>query len=95
VLREHNAALCVAESDELTSPDVQTASHRCYRLRRSGGYSDAEIDSFAERFVGLAREGEVYVFLKHEDEPTGALNPAQLQQRAAMIASAHPRGVHG
>jgi uncharacterized protein YecE (DUF72 family) len=95
VLRDHNAALCVAESDQLSSPDVQTASHRCYRLRRSGGYSEAELESFAERFVALARDGEVYVFMKHEDEPTGALNAARLQQRAAELAAAQPRGQRG
>lgn len=94
VLREHNAALCVAESDDLASPDVQTAPHRCYRLRRSGGYNENELDSFAERFATLARNGEVYVFMKHEDEPTGALNAARLQQKAAEFAS-HTRGQRG
>jgi uncharacterized protein YecE (DUF72 family) len=95
VLREHNAALCVAESDELASPDVQPAAHRCYRLRRSGGYSEAEIESFAERFVAMASDGEVYVFMKHEDEPTGALNAARLQRRAAELCAAQPRGQRG
>jgi uncharacterized protein YecE (DUF72 family) len=92
VLREHNAALCVAESDDLSTPDVQTAPRRCYRLRRSGGYSIAELDTLAERFVDLAREGEIFIFLKHEDEPTGALNAAYLRQRAAELASAAARG---
>jgi uncharacterized protein YecE (DUF72 family) len=95
ILREHKAALCVAESDELASPDVQTAPHRCYRLRRSGGYTEAEINSFAERFAAMARDGEVYVFMKHEDEPAGALNAARLQQRAAQLAAAQLRGERG
>lgn len=98
LLREHNVALCVAESDELATPDVGTATHRCYRLRRSGGYSTSELDSFAERFAKLARESEVFVFHKHEDEPTGALNAVYLQGRASRFASTHrgarkrPRG---
>lgn len=95
LIREHNAALCVAESDELSTPDVQTASVRCYRLRRSGGYTDAELEALAERFVSLAQNGEVYVFLKHEDEPTGALNAAHLQQRAAQLATPALRGSNG
>jgi uncharacterized protein YecE (DUF72 family) len=95
VLRDHNVALCVAESDELSTPDVQTASHRCYRLRRSGGYTEAELDTLAERFAARATAGEVYVFLKHEDEPTGALNAARLQQRGAELAHAAPRGSNG
>lgn len=87
LLHEHNVALCVAESDELATPDVRTATHRCYRLRRSGGYSQSELDAFAERFAALAREGEVFVFHKHEDQPTGALNAVYLQGRAAEFAS--------
>ena len=95
LMREHNAALCVAESDDLETPDIQTASNRCYRLRRSGGYTEAELDTLAELFVTLARNGEVYVFLKHEDEPTGALNAMHLQQRAAALSSRSSRGTHG
>ena len=75
VLREHNAALCVAESDDLVSPEVHTATgHACYRLRRNGGYSMPELDAFAKRFIALAEQRDVYVYFKHEDEPTGALN---------------------
>jgi uncharacterized protein YecE (DUF72 family) len=88
LLREHNAALCVAESDDLTTPDVHTANFRCYRLRRSGGYTEAELDTLATQFTSLAHEGETFVFLKHEDEPTGALNAIALQHRAAELAPA-------
>ena len=95
LMRQHNAALCVAESDDLSTPDVQTASHRCYRLRRSGGYTEAELDSLATRSVALAQHGDVYVFLKHEDEPTGALNAAYLQRRAAELSTPALRGSNG
>jgi uncharacterized protein YecE (DUF72 family) len=95
LMREHNTALCVAESDDLTTPDVQTASNRCYRLRRSGGYTEADLDNLVERFVSLARAGEVFVFLKHEDEPTGAINAMHLQQRAAALSSQAARGATG
>ena len=94
LMRDHNAALCVAESDSLATPDIQTASCRCYRLRRSG-YTEAELATLAERFVSLAHDGEVFVFLKHEDEPTGALNAIQLQQRAAELSSRTSRGANG
>ena len=90
ILRAHNAALCAAESDDLASPDVSTAPFRCYRLRRSGGYTPVELDALAQKFASLAREGEVFVFHKHEDEPTGALNAVDLQHRAAAIAAAAP-----
>jgi uncharacterized protein YecE (DUF72 family) len=95
LMREHNAALCVAESDDLSTPDVQTASHRFYRLRRSGGYAEAELNALALHFVTLAHDGEVYVFLKHEDEPTGAINAMHLQQHAAELSSRTSRGANG
>jgi uncharacterized protein YecE (DUF72 family) len=75
VLRQHNVALCIAESDDLLTPEVHTAAgHTCFRLRRNGGYSALELDTFAKRFTALAKERDVYVYFKHEDEPTGALN---------------------
>jgi len=82
LLRHHNAALCIAESDDLATPEVHTADFFCYRLRRNGGYGSEELKIFAERFKTLAKKGEVFVYFKHEDEPTGALNAE------AMLASA-------
>jgi len=75
ILRAHNAALCIAESDDLQTPEVQCAStHACYRLRRDGGYSPQEIDALADKFSKLASALDVFAYFKHEDEPTGALN---------------------
>jgi uncharacterized protein YecE (DUF72 family) len=83
ILREHNAALCIAESDDLLTPEIHTATDcACYRLRRSGGYSAMELDAFARRFTVLAQDRDVYVYFKHEDEPTGALNATAFLQRA-------------
>lgn len=83
ILRQHNAALCVAESDDLLTPEVHTATDcSCYRLRRSGGYSVVELDAFAKRFAALAQQRDVYVYFKHEDEPTGALNATAFLERA-------------
>ena len=81
LLRKHEAALCIAETDDLTTPEIHTAAaHTCFRLRRGGGYSPDEIAAFAERFRALAAEREVYVYFRHEDEPTGALNAQSLVQ---------------
>jgi uncharacterized protein YecE (DUF72 family) len=33
-----------------------------------------ELDAFAKRSIALAAQRDVYVYFKHEDEPTGALN---------------------
>jgi uncharacterized protein YecE (DUF72 family) len=88
LLRRHNAALCIAEGDDLVTPDISTASFHCYRLRRSGGYNAAELSAFAQRFTNLAHTSELYAFLRHEDEPTGALNAQALLQKAAAIGGA-------
>ena len=82
ILRQHNAALCIAEGDDLLTPEVHTAADcACYRLRRSGGYSAVELDAFAKRFTALAEQRDVYVYFKHEDEPTGALNATAFLER--------------
>jgi uncharacterized protein YecE (DUF72 family) len=82
ILREHNAALCIAESDDLRTPEVHTATnHTCFRLRRTNGYSAEELDAFAKRFTSLAETRDVYAYFKHEDEPTGALNATEFLAR--------------
>jgi uncharacterized protein YecE (DUF72 family) len=85
VLRSHNAALCVAEADDLSTPDVATADFRCYRLRRNGGYSAGQLAAFAKQFTDAATQQEVFAYFKHEDEPTGALNATAMLRRAAKL----------
>ncbi|SNS24136.1 Uncharacterized conserved protein YecE, DUF72 family [Granulicella rosea] len=84
LMTEFGAALCIAESDDLASPEVHTApAHTCFRLRRNGGYTDAELAEFVAKFADLTDAGrEVYAYFKHEDEPTGALNGAALLRMA-------------
>lgn len=92
LLRLHDAALCVAESESLVTPDVQTAAHRCYRLRVAGGYSPRALKAFAKRFATLAAAGDTYVYFKHEEEPTGALNAAAMLRHASKRMAAN--GAH-
>jgi uncharacterized protein YecE (DUF72 family) len=86
ILRARNTALCIAEGDDLITPEISTASFHCYRLRRDGGYTPSELVAFATRFTALAQLSEVYAYLRHQDEPTGALNAVTLLQRAAALA---------
>jgi len=87
LLSRHNAALCVAESDDLATPDVVTADFRCYRLRRNGGYTAPALKQFAARFTALASTTPVFAYFKHEDEPTGALNATAMLRQAAKLAA--------
>ncbi|HEY0264748.1 MAG TPA: DUF72 domain-containing protein [Granulicella sp.] len=83
LLRSRNAALCIAESDDLATPEVHTAdTYTCFRLRHSGGYSHAELEELSRKLTALARDREVYAYLKHEDDPTGALDAAELLRLA-------------
>jgi uncharacterized protein YecE (DUF72 family) len=87
VLRLHNAALCIAESDDLHTPEVQCArTHACYRLRRSGGYSAPEVAALAHKITALAAARDVYVYFKHEDLPTGVLDAIALLEACAARA---------
>ncbi len=94
ILREANAALCLAhagdEPGDLEVPEVHTATtHTSFRLRRSGGYTEPELAAFAAKFLALAQHPvhprEVYIALRHQDEPTGALNARRLLALAAQL----------
>ena len=79
VLEANEAALCVAESDELTTPEVLTAPFACYRLRKSK-YSKGRLAEIADRLAREAERGDVFAYFKHEDEPTGALRACAVRK---------------
>jgi uncharacterized protein YecE (DUF72 family) len=79
VLRQHKAALCVAESDDLETPDVETAPFACYRLRKSE-YLPERLKTIADGLMKRAQIGDVFAYFKHEDEPTGALRAEAVLQ---------------
>jgi uncharacterized protein YecE (DUF72 family) len=70
VLRDHNVALCIAESDEeLKVPFVATADWGYLRLRRAE-YTDEDLRDWARR-VQEQDWRDVFVFFKHEEEGRG------------------------
>jgi uncharacterized protein YecE (DUF72 family) len=72
VLREHDAALCAADTDDVEDPDrllVSTASWGYLRLRRTE-YSDDQLEAWMKR-VKAQPWSDAYVFFKHEDEGKG------------------------
>jgi uncharacterized protein YecE (DUF72 family) len=78
LLRAHNVALCLAQSEKLEVPEVFTADFVYYRLRKPT-YSAAEIERFAAGSRRqLAAGRDLYVLLKHEDDPSGALQAERL-----------------
>jgi uncharacterized protein YecE (DUF72 family) len=70
-LRARNLALCVADSERLSTPVVITADYGYFRLRDEG-YTPADIarwgDVMRERTSGCR---DVFVYFKHEEEGKG------------------------
>jgi len=70
LLRDHQAALCIAEAEDgLEVPFVSTAEWGYLRLRRPD-YGDADLK---ERIERVRKQGwkDAFVFFKHEDEGKG------------------------
>ena len=63
-LRDHDIALCVSESEELTGVNVATASWGYLRLHRQD-YDDAMLGEWRER-VAAHPWSDAYVFFKHD-----------------------------
>jgi uncharacterized protein YecE (DUF72 family) len=68
VLRKYNTALCLAESEKQTPPEVLTANFAYVRLRLED-YTAKQLAAWRKRFDGWLAQGvNVYVYCKHEDE---------------------------
>jgi uncharacterized protein YecE (DUF72 family) len=66
LLRQHLAALCIAETDEFQVPFVATANWGYLRLRRRD-YSRAQLKAWAKR-IHAQKWRNAYVYFRHEDE---------------------------
>lgn len=83
LLRECNIALCVADTEELSTPQIATADYGYLRLRRED-YTPADV----ARWTGFVRESatkwkETFVYFKHEEAGTG---PKLAQQMVDLLA---------
>jgi len=77
-LRACNAALCISETEKLTTPEIHTASYTYFRLREVS-YSADDLKQIASRVERVLGEGrDTYVFFKHEEDPTSPLNAVDL-----------------
>ena len=77
-LRDHNATLCVAETEKLDTPEVRTASYIYFRFRRPS-YSPEDVKALAARVERCLADGlETYAFFKHEEDPRSPLNAVEL-----------------
>lgn len=78
LLKSRNLALCVAESEERTTPDVVTADF-CYYRYRKPSYSPEERRAMVGRIQEhLAAERNVFAYFKHEETPEGAIYAVEM-----------------
>lgn len=71
-LRERDAALCAADTDEVTDPEsvlIPTASWGYLRLRRTN-YGEGDLAAWAKR-IAKQPWSAAFVFFKHEEEGKG------------------------
>jgi uncharacterized protein YecE (DUF72 family) len=77
-LKSHGAALCVAETEERTTPDLTTGSFAYYRFRKPT-YTSEERKAMVERIrEHLSAGRDVFAYFKHEETPEGALYAVDL-----------------
>ena len=70
LLASHRAALCIADSEALTTPVVATAPFGYLRLRRAD-YGAPELDAWAARVRESRGWKRVYAYFKHEESGRG------------------------
>jgi len=77
ILRTANAALCVADTEEGTTPFERTADFGYVRLRDEG-YTEDELQGWVETLKAPAW-ADAFVFFKHEEKGIGPKLAAQFQ----------------
>lgn len=70
LLRSRNCALCIADSEKLSTPVVATADWLYFRLRDEG-YGPEDIRRWADTIRPLSEGRETFVYFKHEEKGLG------------------------
>lgn len=80
VLKSHNAALCINETEDFAAPRVATTDYGYLRLRRED-YTSADVQCWAN--FGREQSGswrEVFVYFKHEEAGIGPKLAMQMME---------------
>jgi len=89
-LRARNVALCIADSEDRTTPLVATADFGYFRLRDEG-YDERALSDWAERMRDLGRGWQdTFVYFKHEDEGKGPELAAALETALGISPAGGP-----
>jgi uncharacterized protein YecE (DUF72 family) len=80
LLRAHNAALCIADTEEATTATIVTADFGYFRLRDEG-YQKNDMERWAAKVKDLGQGwNDAFVFFKHEESGVGAKLALQFAQ---------------
>ncbi|HWC72929.1 MAG TPA: DUF72 domain-containing protein [Gemmatimonadales bacterium] len=83
VLRSTNTALCIADTEESTTPEVATADFGYIRLRDEG-YGEEQLKEWVGKLRELGKDWtDAFVFFKHEEKGVGPKLAAQFTSLAA------------
>jgi uncharacterized protein YecE (DUF72 family) len=85
VLKQHGVALCVAETEERTTPDVVTGPFAYYRFRKPSYTADEREDMLRRMEQHRAEGRDVFAYFKHEETPEGALYAVELLKGAGKL----------
>ena len=87
ILRRHNVGFCVFDMPGLACPLVATADFAYIRFHGSSGlyfscYSDEELEEWARKIAGLAKDLEtVYIYFNNDAEGFAVKNAQTLAQK--------------
>ena len=80
LLKNKNVALCIAESEKLSTPIVATADYGYLRLRRED-YQSADMLRWAQAIRGKSGVwSDAFVYLKHEESGIGPKLAGELRE---------------
>jgi uncharacterized protein YecE (DUF72 family) len=83
-LASRGLALCVADSEKMSTPLRITTDYAYFRLRDEG-YAADDIAAWADRIAGSTSAcRDVFVYFKHEDQGKGPEFAALLKQRLGL-----------
>ena len=86
-----NLALCIADTEKLSTPVVATADYGYFRLRDEGYTPDAISEWAARHPRARERVEETYVYFKHEEEGKGRSSPVLIDGASWGRAQVAPR----
>lgn len=83
-LRDRNLALCVADSERMSTPLTITADYAYFRLRDEG-YTPDDIARWGDRIAAATSScRDVFVYFKHEEEGKGPALARLLMDRLGL-----------